>query len=130
MSPWVDLAARGESYVRNARRDPVTQRATIALMARAYLGRDGDPADPLASPIHADLSGLPPLLVQVGAREVLLDDATALAGAVRAAGGEVTLRIWDDMIHVFQLFAGRLDEADAAIDEAARFIRAALNPKS
>ena len=128
MSPWADMAVRGDSYERNAAADPVTRRATMELMARTYLGRHGDAADPLASPVHADLAGLPPLLIQVGEREVLLDDAVTLADAVRKAGGAVTLNVWPGMIHTFQLFTGRLDEADAAIDEAARFIRARVDP--
>ncbi|MGB3289679.1 MAG: alpha/beta hydrolase [Burkholderiaceae bacterium] len=127
MSPWVDMEASGDSYSLNADHDPVTQKSMILLMARAYMGKNANFKDPLASPIYADLAGLPPILIQVGQREVLLDDAKALASAVRSAGGNVSLSIWQEMIHTFQLFTGRLDEADAAIAEASRFLCAELN---
>lgn len=123
MSPWADMQARGETYETHADRDPVTQRKLIRLMARSYLGPDANPCDPLASPVHADLEGLPPLLIQVGAREVLLADAHQLAARAKECGVEVHLKIWPDMIHTFQLFTGRLDEADEAIGQAGRFLR-------
>lgn len=126
MSPWVDMAATGDSFEANAARDPVTSRELILRMARTYLGRGGDPRHPLASPVHADLSGLPPMLVQVGEDEVLLDDARALVSVARSGGVDARLSVWPRMIHTFQLFAGRLDEADAAIGEAARFLADAI----
>jgi epsilon-lactone hydrolase len=122
MSPWVDMEATGASFDSNAGSDPVTQRQTIMLMARTYLGRGGDPREPLASPIHANLARLPPLLVQAGSREVLLDDAKALVEAAQAQGVDARLSLWPGMPHTFQLFAGRLDEADDAIHEAAGFL--------
>ncbi len=123
MSPWTDMEATGESYVTRSAADPIHQRATIAALARAYLGRSGDPRNPLASPIHGDLAGLPPLLVQVGDRETVLDDARMLADRARAAGVEVTLEIWDGMIHVFQLHAAELSEARDAIRRISDFLR-------
>lgn len=126
MSPWVDLEATGNSYVTHADSDPVTQRAMIALMAKTYMGKTADLRDPLASPIHANLAGLPPLLIQVGEREVLLDDARTLAQRAQAAGVMVHFKIWDGMIHTFQLFAGRLQEADAAIREVGEFLNEKL----
>ncbi|MES2187392.1 MAG: alpha/beta hydrolase [Pseudomonadota bacterium] len=126
MSPWADMEASGASYATHAARDPVTQRAVIQRMARAYMGKGVDLRHPLASPLHAELAGLPPVLVQVGEREVLLDDATGLADRLRQAGGDVRLAIWQGMVHTFQLFTGRLDEADAALDEAALFLRSAF----
>ncbi|ARP75082.1 alpha/beta hydrolase fold domain-containing protein [Bordetella genomosp. 6] len=122
MSPWIDLQARGESYAANAASDPIANRATVLRMARAYLGRDGDPEAPAISAQHADLRGLPPLLVQAGSAEALLDDARALAARAAASGVAVRLSVWQDMPHVFQLFAARLDAADAAIAELADFI--------
>lgn len=74
MSPWTDLAATGASYESRAEADPIHQRAMILALARNYLGKDGDVSDPLASPLYADLTGLPPLLVQVGDRETVRDD--------------------------------------------------------
>jgi acetyl esterase/lipase len=126
MSPWVDMEAAGASFIAHADSDPVTQRQTILLMARAYLGRGGDPREPLASPIHANLARLPPLLVQAGSREVLLDDAKALVEAAKAQGVHAHLSVWPGMPHTFQLFAGRLDEADDAIREAAGFLTDAM----
>lgn len=123
LSPWTDMEAAGESYTTRSAADPFHQRATIVALARAYLGRSGDPRNPLASPIHGDLAGLPPLLIQVGDRETVLDDARILADRARAAGAEVTLEIWDGMIHVFQLYAAELSEARDAIRRISSFLR-------
>ena len=98
----------------------------LAAYGRYYVGPDGDPRDPLISPNYAELHGLPPLLIQVGTREVLHDDAVRLAERVRAGGGRVELEIWDDMIHVFQVFPGLLPEARRAIRKIAGFLRAEL----
>ena len=84
---------------------------------------DLDPRTPLAAPLYADLAGLPPLLIQVGTAEALLDDATRVAESARAAGVDVTLEPWDDMIHVWQIFAALLPEAREAIDRIGEFIR-------
>lgn len=126
MSPWVDLQALGASYDQHAASDPVTDRATILRMARTYLGRDGRVVAPDVSPLHVSLESLPPLLVQAGGAEALLDDAQALAERARAAGVQVSLSLWNGMPHAFQLFAGRLDAADAAIEEAADHLARAL----
>jgi phosphinothricin tripeptide acetyl hydrolase len=91
-------------------------------MAQAYLGAT-PPRTPLASPLFADLRGLPPLLIQVGGDEVLLDDATELADRAKAAGVDTTLEVWDRMIHVWHWFLPMLDEAQAAIDGIGRFVR-------
>lgn len=122
MSPWVDLQAGSDSYTANAATDPVTQRAAVLRMARSYLGREGRPDAPEVSALHAALQGLPALLVQAGRAETPLGDALALAHRARAAGVPVRLSLWDGMPHVFQLFAGRLEAADAAIDEAAQHL--------
>jgi acetyl esterase/lipase len=121
MSPWTDLAATGESYVTRAEADPIHQRQMILAIARAYLGAEGDPQDPRASPLYGDLRGLPPLLIQVGDRETVLDDARMFADKARTAGVAVTLDVADGMIHVFQLFADELPEARAAIAALAAF---------
>ena len=122
LSPMTDLTMTGSSYAGKAHADPAISAQAIRTRAADYLAGT-DPADPLVSPIFADLSGLPPLLIQAGSHEVLLDDATRLA--VRAAADDVAviLDITPGVPHVFQAFAGLLDEGDAALNRAARFVR-------
>jgi epsilon-lactone hydrolase len=125
MSPWTDLAATGASYVSRAEADPIHQRPMILALAKNYLGQ-GDPRDPLVSPLYADLNGLPPLLIQVGNRETVLDDSTMFAEKARSAGVDTELQIWDGMIHVFQMFS-EIPEAHQAIAETAGFLRRHLH---
>jgi epsilon-lactone hydrolase len=125
-SPWVDLTLGGASLRSKEDADPIFSEADIRSYADLYVGT-GDRAHPLASPAFGDLSGLPPLLVQVGTNEVLLDDAVQLAGRAGADGIEVTLEAWPGLPHVFQHHYGRLDEADAALDRAARFLTGHLD---
>jgi acetyl esterase/lipase len=122
MSPWTDLAATGSSYVSRAEADPIHQRSMILALAKNYLGGQGDPYDPLVSPLYADLAGLPPLLIQVGDRETVLDDSVMFADLARAAGVDVSLEVWDGMIHVFQMFGAELAEAHRAIASIAQFL--------
>jgi monoterpene epsilon-lactone hydrolase len=122
ISPWVDLECLGESALTRAETDPVVTRDAGLMWAKAYLGNT-NPRAPLASPLHADLTGLPPLLIQVGTAEGLLDDAVRLADRARAADVEVILEPWDDMIHVWHLFAAMLPEGQQAIDRIGQFIR-------
>lgn len=122
MSPWTDLAATGASYVTRAEADPIHQRPMILALAKNYLGGQGDPCDPLVSPLYADLAGLPPLLIQVGDRETVLDDSVMFADKARAAGIDVNLEVWDGMIHVFQMFGAELTEAHQAIASIAGFL--------
>jgi phosphinothricin tripeptide acetyl hydrolase len=122
ISPWVDLTGSGASYRDRAERDPIVARDRVMEMARAYLG-GADARAPLASPLFADLTGLPPLLVQVGSEEVLHDDAVGLADRARAAGVPATLQIWPEMVHVWHWFLPWLDEAQAAVDTAGAFIQ-------
>ena len=91
-------------------------------MAKLYVG-DKDPRTPLAAPLHADLQGLPPLLIQVGSRETLLDDSNRITERAKAAGVNVSLEVWDGMIHVWQLFAPMLSEGQQAIERVGEFIR-------
>jgi acetyl esterase/lipase len=124
-SPWVDLTLTGGSMRAKEEADPIFTEADV----RAYTDLYADAHDreqPLLSPVFADLTGLPPLLVQVGANEVLLDDSVRLAGRAGADGVEVTLEIGPGLPHVFQHHYGRLDEADAALERAARFLTAHL----
>jgi acetyl esterase/lipase len=122
LSPWVDLEGLGESMTTKAGADPMVQRDRLLGYARHYLA--GQPArTPLAAPLYADLSGLPPLLIQVGTAETLLDDSTRLAERARKAGVAAELEIWDDMIHVWQAFAAVLPEGQQAIEGMGRFLR-------
>lgn len=125
MSPWTDMTASGASYDTRAARDPMHQRPMILGMAKGYLGKSGDARTPLASPLFADLRGLPPMLVQCGGREVILDDSVALAEQARAAGVDCELDICEPMIHVFQMFA-ELPEAQRALARAAAFLASRL----
>jgi acetyl esterase/lipase len=121
MSPWTDLAATGASFVSRADVDPLHQRVMILNMAKAYLGPSGDPFDPLASPLYGDLAGLPPLLIQCGDHETILDDSVRLAERARRAGVAVELEIYPAMFHVFQAF-GELNAAQQALARAGPFL--------
>ena len=122
ISPWVDLTCSGASYVTKADADPIVERSGVEEMARAYLGAT-PPRTPLASPLFADLRGLPPLLIHVGTDEVLLDDAVQLAERAKAAGVDATLEVYDRMIHVWHWFLPMLDEAQTAVEAIGRFVR-------
>jgi len=122
LSPWVDLEGIGDSMTSKAAVDPMVQADGLKRMADMYLGAL-DPRTPLAAPLYAELSGLPPLLIQVGSAETLLDDSTRLAERARKAGVDVTLEVWDDMIHVWHVFASMLPEARQAIDAIGAFVR-------
>lgn len=122
MSPWTDLAATGESFQSRAAADPIHQRSMILSLAKGYMREGSDPLDPLVSPLYADLSGLPPLLVHAGDRETVRDDATMLADRAQAAGVDVELKVWDGMIHVFQMFP-EVPQAQQAIAAIAAFLR-------
>ncbi len=122
LSPWVDLEGRGESMTARAAQDPMVSRDLLREMAAHYLNGQ-DPRTPLAAPLHADLTGLPPLLIQVGEAEILYDDATRIGERARAAGVDATVEPWDEMIHVWQVFGGTLPEADEAIERLGEFVR-------
>ena len=125
-SPWIDLTLSGASIRGKDGIDPIFIESDLQAYVEFYLGA-GDRSQPLASPLFADLTGLPPLLIQVGANEILLDDAVRLAGRAGADNVDVTLEIGSDLPHVYQHHYGRLDEADAALGQAARFITAHLD---
>jgi epsilon-lactone hydrolase len=123
ISPWVDLTCGGATYTTRAEADPIVLHESVAAMATAYLaGKDAK--TPLASPLFADLSGLPPLLIQVGDDEVLLDDAVQLAERARKSGVDATLEVADKMVHVWHWFFPMLDEGQAAIDRIGEFVAA------
>lgn len=121
-SPWADLTTSGASMTTRAAADPSVTPAGLRRRAPDYAAGH-DLADGRISPVFADLTGFPPLLIQVGGNEVLLDDATRLATRAAAAGVAVTLEVTPDVPHVFVGFAGMLDEADEALAKAGRFIR-------
>lgn len=121
MSAWTDMTANGESYVSRADSDPIHQRRMVLAMAANYLG-EHDAADPRVSPLHGDLSDLPPLLLQVGDRETVLDDSRLFAQKAKAAGVAVELQVYDGMIHVFQQFPQQLQQALDAISEIGRHL--------
>ena len=122
ISPWVDMEGLGESMETRAAADPMVGKENLLVLAKTYLG-GSNPRAPLAAPLYADLRGLPPMLIQVGDAEVLLDDSTRLAGIAREAGVEVEMDVWDDMIHVWHLFAPILPEGKQAISQAGEFIK-------
>jgi monoterpene epsilon-lactone hydrolase len=125
LSPWVDLEGAGESMNGGVSDDPMVSKGLVELMAPAYLN-GASARDPLASPLHANLRGLPPLLIQVGRRELLLDDSTRFALAAQRAGVRVTLEVWPGMIHVWQIFASELEEGREAIARIGEFLRERL----
>lgn len=120
ISPWTDLALTGASMRTKAGSDPCFRPEDLRLQAREYLG-DADPTQPLASPLYADLHGLPPLLAQVGEDELLLDDARRLVERARAAGVDATLEVWPGMWHVFAL-QGMYPESRQAMQRLGAFL--------
>jgi acetyl esterase/lipase len=125
-SPWADLTTTGASMTTKADVDPSVTPDGLHRRARDYAA-GYDLTDGRISPVFADLTGFPPLLIQVGGNEVLLDDATRLATRAAADGVPVTLEVTPDVPHVFVGFAGMLDEADEALTKAGQFIRANLD---
>ncbi|MBV9655124.1 MAG: alpha/beta hydrolase [Acetobacteraceae bacterium] len=125
ISPWVDLEMTGASMSGKARIDPLIGIDYLRELAGLYLG-GADPRLPKASPLHADLRGLPPMLIQCGSAETLLDDSVRLAGAAARADVAVTLEIYPDMIHVWPLFHQQVAAGRRALAAAGRFIRAAI----
>ena len=121
-SPLVDLAGEGESLVTRADRDPLPAAALVTAMGGAYLGGLEPKATPLASPLYADLSGLPPLRVLVGTDEGLHDDSVRLVERVRAAGGRADLEVGEEMVHIWPVFSF-LPEAQAATERFGEFFR-------
>ena len=121
LSPWTDMTGSGDSIIANSRRDPMFVSEDIERYANVYLGEHA-PRDPLASPLFADLRGLPPMLIQVGRNEVLLDDAVALHEKVIAAGGESQLHIYAHVPHGWHYGAPFVPETRQALKEVADFI--------
>lgn len=126
ISPWVDMEGIGGSMTSLAGTDPIVQKEPLLEMSALYLN-GADPRSPLAAPIYADLRGIAPLYIQVGAAETLLDDAIRLASVAGAANVPVTLEVWPEMPHVWHLFHPRLAAGRRAITAGARYMRAAMD---
>jgi epsilon-lactone hydrolase len=125
MSPYADLTLSGESVVDKAALDPLLTPDNLRRRVTDYVA-NADAADPYISPVQGDLTGLPPMLIQVGSHEILLSDAIRLAARAASANVAVTLDVVPGVPHVFQAYAAVLDEGDAALDRAATFIAANL----
>ena len=121
ISPWVDMEVSAESCTTRAEADPMVTPEALKRMADWYMNGQ-DLRTPLASPLHADLSGLPPMLVQVGDAEVLLDDATRLVERAKAAGVDATCEVAEECIHVWHVFPG-VPESDAAVARLGQFVK-------
>ncbi len=124
-SPWYDMEITGESLKTRAHLDAIAQEPVLKNMAATFLG-GASPKDPLASPLLADLTGLPPMYIQVGDHETLLSDATRFAERAKAAGVDCTCEVWPEMQHVFQFLAGAAPEADEAIKKLATWVKPKL----
>ena len=129
LSPFLDVTASGESATTRADRDPWFRADDLKVVIRYYCD-DDETSNPLVSPVFADVSGLPPVYVQVGDDEILLSDSTRLAEKIEAAGGDVKLEIWPQMWHVFQLFIGKMPESRRAIRKIGRYIRELNEPSA
>jgi len=121
VSPWVDLAVTGESIEINAARDPMITRSGLDYMAGLYAGH-ADVRLPFISPLYADLRGLPPVLIHVGTCEMLLSDSLRIAASLENSGVDCTLRVWEDLFHVFHSVVS-LPEAIMATEDIAAFVR-------
>jgi acetyl esterase/lipase len=121
IAPWVDYELKGESYKTRKEIDPFVQKRTCEQVRDLYLG-NRDPKT--TSPIHADLTGLPPMLIQVGEREILFSDAEMLAKKAKAAGVDVTFEEWPEMVHVWHFYYTELSDSRRAMDRIGEFIRA------
>jgi acetyl esterase/lipase len=126
MAPYMDLDAKGSTYDTNADIDALGDRDATIAFGRVFLGPEGSTSDPLVNPILADLRGMPPMLLQTGGDDVLLDDSRNFAEAARAAGGDITLEVAPGMQHVYHFLAGVEDQADASIARAATWLRGKL----
>lgn len=122
ISPWTDFACESESLVRNNPKDVMFSAKGVRALAK-YHAQASDPKHPLLSPVHADYTGFPPLLIHVGSTEILRDDSRRVAMKARADGAKVTLEEWHNLPHVFHLFADYIPEAGTAIRRINSFVQ-------
>lgn len=125
LSPWYDMEATAPSFERNAKLDRLITRELSLNMSKMFLG-NASPRDPLANPLHADFTDYPPLYIQVGGFESIMDDATRVAERAMQAGVEVQCDVWPEMQHVWHFMAGKAPEADAAIAKLAAWVKPKL----
>ena len=125
LSPWTDLKCTGNSYKTNAQKD-ISTLGSWDIWSGYYIGSN-DPENPWISPLYGELQDLPPILIVVGGHEILLDDSVRFAAKAQAAGTDVTLRIWEGMVHCFPMFAPMFPEAAQAWDEIIRFIKKGID---
>ena len=121
ISPWIDMGLSGDTMSSRQSRDPLIRLDLIREFKSQFLGPNNNSNDPYASPLQADLSGLPPMLIHVGDDEMLLSDSERLAEKASAAGVSVTLEVWPEMIHVWHTFVGLFPEAQDGINRIAEF---------
>ncbi|MBW2655544.1 MAG: alpha/beta hydrolase fold domain-containing protein, partial [Deltaproteobacteria bacterium] len=121
ISPWIDLECKNNSHIENQEKDPMLSQRILKKTARFYT--DKDLSDPLISPVNNDFSGITPVLIQAGEREVLVDDSKILSKKLTEAGATVQLEIWDDLFHVWHYFARYLSEGRQAIQHIGKFIK-------
>lgn len=126
LSPWVDLTSGGESYAKNKEVDPYLNVEGVRKVASEYAGRESLD-HPLISPVFADLTGLPPIFIQVGSHEILQSDAELLADKARKAGVPVSIKLWKGMWHVWQMSGELLPESRRAIQEIGEFVKKTFN---
>jgi len=127
ISPWTDLTLSGSTLASKDAVDPLMHKPYLKELADAYLAAGMDRKDPRVSPLYADLTGFPPILIQVGSAETLLDDATRFAAVAGSADVQVTLEIWPNMIHAWHLWNAHLQPGRRALASAAAFIRQHLH---
>ncbi|MZR62011.1 alpha/beta hydrolase [Alcanivorax sp. DP30] len=128
ISPWGDLTCSGDSVATNGDRDPLIPMGALNFVSGSY-SREHDPASPLISPVFADYTGLPPILVQVGSTEVLLSDAERVAEQAKRAGVPCQLQVWENMPHVFHALASWIPEAQRALQEIGAFVHDHLSQR-
>lgn len=129
LSPWTDLACRGNSLTTNADSEQMIPVNILHFVAAAY-SKHRNEADEFISPVYADLKGLPPLFIQVSGSEVLYDDAARIAANAREAGTPCRIQVWGNMMHVFQVLAGWMPEAREAVGEIGQFVNTTLGGKA
>lgn len=126
ISPWADLTCSGETVTSNEASEPMIPVNALRFISASYSHR-ASPSSPLISPVFADLSGLPPMMIQVGSTEVLLSDSRRVAEQAKACGVSCRLQVWENMMHVFQALAGWLPEASLAVREIGAFVEQAID---